>query len=45
MSRWKIIERLLLISLLMAAASRGRADTPARFPTDATFTEMALPGW
>lgn len=45
MSKWKLIERFLLISLLMAAASKAMADTWARYPTDAPFTESAPPGW
>ncbi len=45
MSKWRILERFLLISLLIAAASRGMAETPAEFPADAPFTESAPLGW
>jgi hypothetical protein len=44
MLKWKIVERFLMLSLLFASAPKGMADTWARFPTDAPFTESAPPG-
>ena len=44
MSKWKLIERFLLISHLMAAAAKGMADTSVQFPTDAPFTKSVPPG-